>query len=218
MSSDHENDIVRVHPSKKNLLSHKVLPISNSLLTITYDFGSLTEEIESQYISNILQNIFKNSKQVISKNNFSKNNLFYRRDRMRKKNLTNSKFDVETAFQILLRVTSTCQIFIKRYRNNESSVSLRDIDRVQKIFVFYALWIRFRKLFLQNPILKFIDTLKNERFSIFFFESMNDFLRCLTVTIFMSYINRIGSKCIYLFIHYFFLIKNIHSFFLIFTK
>ena len=163
---------MRVHPSKQNLLSHKVLPISNTLLTITYDFGTLTKEIEHKYISNMLGNFFYSGGQPLRGN----------------------RLDLKKTFNILLDVTTLCQSFIKNYKKNESSVSLRDIDRVQKIFRFYSLWIRYRKMFWRDKKLKLVGFLKNTKYSVSFLESMRDFIRCLTVTIFLNYINRIGSR------------------------
>jgi hypothetical protein len=53
-NTDHEQEVGLVIESSSNKLSHKVYPISDSLLPFIYDFGQLSHEDEKKYIVSII--------------------------------------------------------------------------------------------------------------------------------------------------------------------
>ena len=105
------------HPSKQNLLSHRVLPISSSLLTKIHDYGALNQEVEQEYIAAIMGSLFPKSR------GYSSNGFL-------KKLITSASF---------------CQNYVKTLNNNESSLSLRDLHRVKEIFRFYVILLNYKR-------------------------------------------------------------------------
>jgi hypothetical protein len=108
---ENEDDVVNVHPDMKNLLSHRVFPLPSRILGYLWDYGSLSERSEVNYIESMI----------------------------RKLKLP-GKFE-----RCLARSIEQSQNYIKKIvEERQSSVSLRDIKRVIKIFHFYACYVEFR--------------------------------------------------------------------------
>ena len=116
LKMSNENDVFFVHPSKSNLLTHKVLPIGSRTLSCLFNYGALTPSIEEMYIKAILSNL-----PIVSKSN------------------VNLK-------EMLSDCIVSSQNYIKKIvEENMSSVSLRDIKRVKKILNFYGFYLKYRK-------------------------------------------------------------------------
>lgn len=162
------NDIIFTHPKKENFLSHKVLPISYSLLVKLHDYGSLNEEVEKNYIRNMLSNIFCRIPNWV---------LFVRKQ---------SNWYMRS----LIDISFESQLFLKKINNNDSSMSLRDIHRVKLIFEFYYLLLSYAKAFQINKISfnDFVTTF----FSGNYLVNNEFYLISMCMSIQLNYINRIG--------------------------
>lgn len=129
-----------VHPNKSNLLTHKVLPIGSRTMSCLFDYGALGPDVEKKYIKAIL-----------------------------------NKFPVDIKNEVDLKKILTesiveSQKFIREIvEENMSSVSLRDIKRVQKIFNFYSFYIMYKNKAMEhyenfpngkNIFLKFVIILR----------------------------------------------------------
>jgi hypothetical protein len=167
ISEENQNDIVRVHPSKQNLLSHKVLPISPNLLYKIFDYGALDGEIEHKYIQNIFLAFDKNSKKKKSKNN--------------------------SLIPLICDFVYQGQNTMKRIFNNPSAVSLRDINRVKEVFIFYIQFLQFKDMFNLSNSETFEEYTRLNQFD-FNKISEKNFIIALTVTMFINYIFRLGLE------------------------
>ena len=114
---NNQNDVFLVHPDKTNALTHKVLPIGSRMLQNLFDYGSLSKVDEEKYIKAILQDL--------------------------------ADFEImggKVFYNLMVETIVEAQIYIKETVNkNASSVSLRDIKRVKKIFIFYCYFLAFAK-------------------------------------------------------------------------
>lgn len=171
IGSNTVNDIVFTHPSKQNLLSHRVLPISPSLLSKIHDYGSLSKEVETKYIQSMISTVFP-----------------YTRDGEVK---AKKSYAMKRYLEILVDVTSFCQSHVKALNNNASSLSLRDVHRVKEVFLFYLALMAYKKHF-ETSNEKFDEF--RRRFAIDHSTINNvSFLTALVVTIALNYVNRISS-------------------------
>ena len=170
--------MINVHPSMKNLLSHRVFPIPPRMLSDLWDYGSLSSATETKYVHAMLSQLGLEQRLL--------------------------DYFVEAVIM--------CQNFIKqRVEKEQSSVSLRDIKRVVRIFRFYDSVVRFRELIKNKQ-----DELKkksyveldskfktNMDFEKFCAERRHeplgdlkddDFLRVFTITVLVNYIFRIHKS------------------------
>lgn len=84
------------------------------MLQCLFDYGSLSTEVEQKYVNAIFSDL--------------------------------KKMQIKEEFQkMFIDIVVTAQNFIKEVVcENESSVSLRDIKRVKKLFIFYMYFIKYR--------------------------------------------------------------------------
>lgn len=110
--SDKEDDVLKVHPRMENLLSHRVFPIPPRMLNDLWDYGSLNDEVENDYINSMI-----------------------------------GKLKLIQKFQdCFVKIITFCHSYIKKtVEKQKSSVSLRDVKRVVRIFKFYYIYIMFRE-------------------------------------------------------------------------
>ena len=149
------------HPSKQNLLSHRVLPISSSLLTKIHDYGALNQEVEQEYIAAIMGSLFPKSR------GYSSNGFL-------KKLITSASF---------------CQNYVKTLNNNESSLSLRDLHRVKEIFKFYVILLNYKRNYTPDSK-NFEDYAKEFEFNQTTLTNFI-FTRAVVVTLTLNYLFRI---------------------------
>ena len=163
LSKENQNDIVKVHPSKQNLLSHKVLPISPNLLHKIFDYGSLDKETEKKYIKNIFAQFSKDDKNPKSRN----------------------------YIRVICEFVCAGQNMMKYIFNNESAVSLRDVNRVKEVFIFYTLLLQYKKI---HQLSKYESFEEYNRLANFDLNKVSEenFLTALTVTMYINYIFRLG--------------------------
>lgn len=176
INPEKEDDVINVHPSMKNLLSHRVFPIPPRMLFDLWDYGSLAEGVEEKYIRAML-----------------------------------SSLKLKSSFlNCFVSCVIQCQNYIKVYVEKEqSSVSLRDIKRVIRIFKFYYFVLWFRndvKKNIESKKLKsfqgkhkfdrFEEFCKKKDFENFTFEEIDIqyFKTCYIITIFLNYIFRIPRE------------------------
>jgi hypothetical protein len=163
-----------VHPDKSNALTHKVLPVGTRFLQNLFDYGSLSKEDEKTYVNAILNKISQKVDQIINQEDF---------------------------VLLFSEIVGFSQNFIRTtVMNNESSVSLRDIKRVKKIFLFYCYFISFKQQIGIDQVRKnfgdnytFTDYLQS--YDIDFNRLGNtQVLRALIISININYFNRIVNK------------------------
>ena len=169
VSKNSKNDVVYVHPTKENFLSHKVLPISFSSLMKIHDYGSLGENVEQAYIRGIMSTLFRGKKKAKYRNFWANSPQEY---------LDN-----------LVSITSFCQKYIKSLNKNHSTLSLRDVERTKKVFEFYLVFQEYKKTYSRNqiPFEKFRKTYEIEFEKI----SMEQFMGAVIVSVSLNYLNRI---------------------------
>jgi hypothetical protein len=170
IGANKRNDIVFTHPSKQNLLSHRVLPISSSLLSKIHDYGSLNKEVEKSYIESMMKSIFVDF------------------DDLEK----NKKKQFKRYLRTLVNTTSECQGFVKELNNNSSSLSLRDIHRVKIIFKFYLTLLHYKKTY-DSHNMKFNEFQKMFEINLNSIDNLT-FATSLIVTLCLNYVNRLISK------------------------
>lgn len=172
LSQENKNDIVKVHPSKQNLLSHKVLPISSNLLYKIFDYGSLTPQIERKYVENIfkqlrppsgVQGLKRKTEQQVSRKHIS----------------------------VLCEFVCEGQAEMKRFFNSQSAVSLRDVNRVKQVLLFFLHFVQYRKQRAESPQESFDQFRVSNRVGLGSVSS-EDFLAALSVTMHLNYIFRLG--------------------------
>lgn len=113
-----EEDIGYIAESSTKNLSHKVFPISDSLLSYLLDFGQLKSEDEKKYVREMIKN--KRGGHISSELNCVQTN----------------PDDVE---ELILAIIVNCQSKIREFEN-ASAASLRDIARFLQIFEFFEKW------------------------------------------------------------------------------
>jgi hypothetical protein len=160
---------VFTHPSKQNLLSHRVLPISSSLLTKIHDYGSLGKEVERAYIKAMMGSLFSEVEEEKKYSFWSYSPIRF--------------------LEALVDSTSFCQDFVKDLNNNASSLSLRDVHRVKLVFYFYLSFLAYQKKYSSSEI-KFEDFHKDFKPN-FKTVDKNIFFRALLVSVSLNYMNRI---------------------------
>lgn len=166
ISEKNKNEIVRVHPSKQNLLSHKVLPITPNLLFKIFDYGALTSEIEKRYIRNIFEDMtLKASKKV---DNIS-----------------------EKFIPLLCEFVCEGQQAMKKFFNSQSAVSLRDVNRVKEVFLFYLHMLQFERYYQADESMSFKQFRVRNPLDLLQI-SEAQFLCALSVTMHLNYIFRLG--------------------------
>jgi hypothetical protein len=163
LSKENQNDIVKVHPSKENLLSHKVLPISPNLLHKIFDYGSLAEETEKKYITNIFEQF---SLDVSNKRS-------------------------EIYIKIICEFVCEGQNMMKYIFNNESAVSLRDVNRVKEVFIFYIYLLQYKNIYKMSSSESFDEYKRLTKFDLSKVTEKHFFI-ALTVTMYINYIFRLG--------------------------
>jgi hypothetical protein len=103
----------------------------------------------------------------------------------------------KTIFSMLIETVVVLQNFIKsEVFKNESSLSLRDIKRVKKVFLFYCYFIKYRKHYKEikyEKLLPFDEFILKEKLD---FESLtrNELLRAFFVSIAINYLYRISHE------------------------
>jgi hypothetical protein len=97
-----------VHEASKLVLSHRVYPIPQSLIDYIWDFGQLTDEVETEYIRSMITNDKEFKKVKLS----------------------------GEALERIARTIITCQNYL-RSSETDSSVSLRDVQRYIDLFLYF---------------------------------------------------------------------------------
>ena len=145
-------------------LTHQVNPLNKSLMEFVWDFKSLRQEDEKDYMHCMIKGL----------------------DKARKERL------VEIVYQ--------AQNYIKKtVEENESSVSLRDLDRVNTVFHFGVVFLEHLESYKEDMI-PFADRFENHKEAKFM--SMNelneeDFFKCVCLTVSLNYLFRVYKigKC-----------------------
>ena len=170
IGSNTVNDVVFTHPSKQNLLSHRVLPISTSLLGQIHDYGALSEEVERDYIRAMMGSAVPYAAQ----------------EDVRAK----GSYQMRRFLETLVDVTGFCQKRVKQLNNNASSLSLRDVHRVKVVFGFFLALLVYKKRYKETRA-KFEDFRRGFRVD---FDTVNNrlFIQALVVTVTLNYVNRVS--------------------------
>ena len=164
-----------MHPSKQNLLSHKVLPITPNLLFKIFDYGALTPEIEKKYITSIFNQL--NKKRGSSANTNTGEEKMGRR-----------------YVELICDFVFEGQAAMKDFFRSQSAVSLRDVNRVKQVFEFYVYFLEYETICKSNSCNSTFDQFK-ESFEFNLGQlPVKKILIVLSVTMHMNYIFRLGLK------------------------
>ena len=108
-----------------------MLPLPESMIPYIWDYKSLEPTEEKKYIHKMIEKTYESAK-ILGKSILLVNLWLYKQDAERQKVMMLGK-EIDT----MGMVVQNCQLYIKKEEDSPWAVSLRDVSRFCKLFVYF---------------------------------------------------------------------------------